>query len=440
VTRKRQRAIRGAAIVAVAAGVGACGEQLPILDLEGDLPIETLTLEVRLPWEEFGSDLQVWGTYGLPQQLPYAVVAHEFGDSLESRGLMRVNPFPETITAPDTNGVNLPDSLFTVPTGRVVLRIDTIRTRPEEPVTLVLETLPQEWDARTATWDMAVDTVFRTVEWEEPGAGPVTFLGQGLWDPSVEGSDSVVVELDSAAVAVLNDSLGALRGFRIRSAEAETRLRVTGGSLRGDARPSFNPDTTVALATSLWALTFIHSPELKPQAGDIVVGGAPAVRSVFSIDLPAEVTGDEEFCSQVKCPFPLDPDEVVLANLVLTGRAQERAFAPVDTLLLDIRPVVNPDLLPRAPLGEAILFLANRVPPEIFNDDDPGSVQVNLTFYIRDLLKGETAGGNPVYPTVVLHGPLEPLALEAMRFSGPEGANPPELRLLLTVSEEVKLR
>ncbi len=426
-----------AAVVVTAAG---CEETFPTLSLDDDLPIEAVTVEIRLPYSEFGSDFDVIGTYGLQSSLPLLTVAHEFGDSLEANALFRTGEFPASITAPDTLGTNRTDSLYTVPTGRLVVRLDTLAARPDSTFSLVAELLDMEWDRATANWEFAVDTVLRTEAWTEPGAGPGVLLGEGAWDAELEASDSLVIPLDSAGVAALQDSTGMARGLRIRMADSGRRVRLTGLDFRGDARPSFNADTTVTVTASTLASSFIHAPELIPAEGDLTVGGAPAWRSVFKVTLPDELEGNEEVCAEVTCPVKLTPERVVFAGLQLTGKTQDEAYIPVDTLLVDMRSIVNPGILPRSPLTSTIIPFPASVPPELFFPEaDPELVEIPVTFYIRDLIRGETAGGEEVFPGIAILVPLEPLSFGAMRFYGPDSDHPPTIRLLLTLSDEVDL-
>ncbi|MGD8601336.1 MAG: hypothetical protein PVF19_08325, partial [Gemmatimonadota bacterium] len=86
---------------AVAAGlvvaVVACQEQVPTALDDGPLPEEPLTIEVELPWSEFGSNLQVLGGFSSAASIPTPVVAHGYGGTLEARTLMRFDSLPPAI-------------------------------------------------------------------------------------------------------------------------------------------------------------------------------------------------------------------------------------------------------------------------------------------------------------------------------------------------------
>ena len=94
--------------VAVVMGVSllwiGCVEKTPTSIDDDLLPDQPVTVEIFLPWTEFGSALQVYGGYGAPNELGLGVVAHEFGGTLEARTLVRHGAYPRSASVRDTTG------------------------------------------------------------------------------------------------------------------------------------------------------------------------------------------------------------------------------------------------------------------------------------------------------------------------------------------------
>jgi hypothetical protein len=63
-----------------------------------------------------------------------------------------------------------------------------------------------------------------------------------------------------------------------------------------------------------------------------------------------------------------------------------------------------------------------------------------LGAYVEQLIAGDTASATEVPRTLALLSSFEPLSLYFASFHGPGSPYPPELRLILTLGEEVRLR
>ncbi len=430
--------ILGGALALFTAG---CGELLPTFGFPRDIPIDATSFEVRIPLSEFGSNIRTFGGFGLAADLRSATVANQFGGALNSHAVIRVDTLPTELITPDSLDDVRVDTAFTVPRGRLVIRLDTIGARPTSDLTLVAEALSQSWDFFTATWTMAVDSITRQEAWTEPGGGSVTPLGQGSWDTLAEGSDSLVIELDSTGLALIQDlEYPGKGGVRIRMADPGERVRIRSVSLIGNARPSFKPDTLVDISALVPETSFIFDQGPQPNPGEWIVGGAPAFRTVLDVSIPDEVTADPEICAQITCPIQLTPELVLFAGLVLTGAPVEPQFLPLDTLLVDARGVADPDALPRSPLGNPVIPFSARAGPELFQSGGDLAVEIPVTLYVQDLIRGSTPGGDPVFPTLALLTPFEPFAFEVMRFRGAGLEGEPYIRLLLTAGGEVDLK
>ena len=419
--------------------LAACAEDLATT-LAGDLiPVSAVSVEVRLPFSEFAEDLQVWGGYGRASQLPTGIVARSYEGLLDARTLVGWLSYPASAFVTDPTGSTRNDTLLTFVGGKVVARFDTISSVTEGPVTLALGALQTEWDPGSVTWTLSVDSVGDQRPWPEPGAGPVVPLSTALWDPAE--SDSVVFQIDSAGVAIWADTVAGKKGARLEAVTEGVRLDVRSVSLSLTTRPSINPDTLVNLGVTARSRTFVYHPPPEVAEGSIIIGGVPAWRTVFSMNLPRVLNGPPELCARVGCPHTLAAKSLVSASLVLRSEAPPPAFQPTDSLVLDVRPVLEPSRLPKSPLGFSLAgFLGVKVPPEYFGEDAGSEVIVPLGAYVEQLIAGDTVPAAEVPRTLALLSSLEPLSLYFASFHGPGSPYAPELRLILTLGDEVRIR
>lgn len=422
-----------ALVAALLVGLTACEEQTPSsLDPE---PIPVRSVEVELPWAQFGESIEVYGGYGSPSDLGSMIVATEFEGALESRALVRPTDYPLTAVVLDSTGTNRIDSAFVFISGRIVARVDTFATLPEAPVELSASILDAEWHAGSASWSMAVDTFENQLQWTEPGAGPVTLLGTAIWDPAA--GDSIVWAIDSAAVAAIGSVEGSTSGLRVDMVTPGARLPLREVALRLDTRPSLNPDTIISLDVPPATQTFIYSPEPAPTPGRLRVGGAPAWRSIVRMNLPTELTGPVALCERIGCPFTLTASALNNARLLLTSAAVEDGFHPADSLFIDTRTVLDESLLPKSPLSTSLSGgLGIAVSPSIFDGEGGVEVSLPVTPFIQDLL---TDDGATPRRSLALLTTFEPLGLAWGSFRGPGMVGEPRLRLILTVADTVVL-
>ena len=426
-------------LMALCAGtLVGCTEEMPTAT-DGDLlPTEVLTVEVSLPFAQFGRDLQRFSGFGTPYSLLTIVVAREYQGELEARGLVRWAPVATVLSVMDSTGATRPDSSLTFLSGRVVAVIDTLTSVFDGPVTLAAGALQDTWHPHTPTWELAVDTIGERAPWTSPGGGPVHPMGTGEW--TLEQGDTLIIELDSADLGIWTDSATTSTGLRLEAETAGARMVIRGVQLRLNARPSSNPDTVVEMVVSTNGATFVYDPPPVPSDSGIVIGGAPAWRTVFQVELPEFLDGPPELCAKVGCPFELDADAVSFAALVLTTEAAPPAYQPKDTVRLDVRTVLAPAALPKSPLGAAMAgALGHALPPEYFGVSAGVEVSIPITGYVKTLIGGETATGDPVPTTIALLSVQEPSALELATFQGLEGANPPYLKLILTLGDRIQI-
>ncbi len=425
-----------AGLVSASWGLLACEETTPTSSDGQLIPIQTRTLEFVLPFDEFAEGVEVFGGYGSTAELFESVLAANYRGVLESRVLIRFSEFPWQASVRDSTGTTRADSAFTFVGGRIVARFDTTEAnRPENPVMLSAGLLPDGFDASSVTWTTSVDTINDFSSWPEPGASPVVSLGEAEWDPAE--SDSVVFELDSLQVTQFGDTLEAGPGMRLDLTSDGVRMNLLSSDLRLYARPNVNQDTLVTLNARPTAQTFIYDPFPLPAEDGIRIGGAPSWRTVLTLDLPAALDGTPELCAQITCPIAITPERLNAASLVLTTAPSEEAFVPSDSLFLDARAVLAPELLPKSPLGTSLVGgLGVSISPSAFAEESGRTITVPVTSFVRALFDGS---GSEIVRDLVLLTPLEPFSIGFGSFAGPGTDGEPSLRLILTVADTVEI-
>lgn len=420
-----------------ALGSVACGERTPT-SLDPDLvPSTPTSVEVRLPWEAFGSNLRVDGGYGTVHELGTGMVARSFGGVLDARTLVRFTTLPTTASVTDSSGTSRTDTLLTLRGGRVVAFIDTLASVTPGPVTLELGAVAQRWHAASASWSLAVDTVGDHTPWPAPGAGPMARVATAVWDPAK--GDSVVFLLDTVALKLFRDTADVRQGALLGLLTPGARLQVDNVSLRATVRPSLR-DTLIDLTADKDALTFLYSPSAGPAGDALRVGGVPAWRTSLDIAVPARLDGPPELCAVVACPTQLTASRLNYAALVLSTRRTEAAFQPSDSLGLDVRAVYDPSALPKSPLGTALIGgYGKRLAPELFAAGEGTEVEIPITGFVRALLQGDTVGGFPPPHSLALLSAIEPSSLAFASFFGPGTSKAPRLRLIVTIGRSVEL-
>lgn len=439
-SNERRTGLRLALGAAVSlATVAACSEQTPTA-LTGDaLPGEPVTVAIELPWEEFASDLVVIGGYGAPSELGTGVLANAFAGTLNARTLVRFGAYPQSASVRDTTGTVVTDTDLTVTGGRVVAIFNRRSSIVSGPVTLTLGAMQEPWDRSSADWVHAVDSVDFELPWSQLGGGAVVPLDTAVWTPTA--GDTLFFALDSAEVAAWSDDAENVHGGRIDLITEGHRLAVSSVGLQLEVQPSVNPDTTIFVDVADRAVTFIYDPEPAPPADGMRVGGVPAWRTIFDLDVPTQLSGPPALCDAVGCPVTLDPGEISYAALVLRTRAAEDAFQPGDTVGIDAREVLSREALPKAPLGASVFGTSGRrFPAALFRADAGTEVEIPITSFVRNLLEGVDPETQIPYPnTLALLSIFEPRTIGYASFYGPGGPDAPMLKLIVTVGPSVEL-
>ncbi len=434
------RSTRAALIAATAITLAACQDETPT-SLGADLlPPQPLTIELELPWSQFGSNLAVFGGYSRPSRMREGVVAKAYADTLNANTLVRFASYPASASVRDSDGTLRTDTDISFFGGYFVAFFDTLASTNTGPVTLQFGALQTAWHPPSATWTSAIDTVGDRRAWPEPGGGPITPMVTLDWNPTV--ADSVQFFLDSAQVATWSDPTDPTTGARLELLTDGARLRVVGGALRLNTRSSINPDTVPILTAQAQQVTFIYDVTAAPPADGMRVGGAPAWRTVLDVAVPAQLTGPPALCAAVGCPFTLQPRHVSYAALGLRTRQPEVAFQPTDSVRLDVRPVLARSALPKSPLGTSLVPdpAGLLVGPALFGAQAGSLVEVPITNYVRAILSGPDPAGRPPPTTIAILSSNEPSSFTFAEFFGPGGPNEPVLKLVLTVSPPMELQ
>ena len=417
-------------LAALTAVLAACGNQTPTTVDDAVFPVTVVTSEIRFSHDEFASAVQVLGGFGRASGVAHPLIASEFGeDSLEAHTLVRFGPIPSSVSVRDSAGTTVTDPSLTLVSARAVLRFDTLAA-PPGPVTLSASLIHERWDPASATYAHAVDTIGEQVPWGSSGGGATTPISTAVWDPAE--SDSVFFPIDTLAIQNWDDTNNQARGMLLRMVTPGARVKVRAANLVLDVIPSIRPDTIVTTDTYSEYVTFIYDPVASLPGGVLQVGGAPAWRTIFEIDLPDSIPARGEMCPTGRCNLPLTADGVTLAALVLTAGPTGTSLRPTDTLFVDARPVYSPQHLPRAPLGQSIQIPFVEVPPEIFASADGATLEIPITRFVKDLLRGVTQDSLPAPNTLALLAGIEPQSFELMRFLGPGTQSPPVLRILVS--------
>ena len=445
---KRYWAAYGALFAGVLAG---CSEKSPTATVEEFVGhLQPRTVEVLLPFEEFSDGVQVLGGYGTPASMGRGILARDF-QGLTSRVLIRFGFYPESVGLLEpTTGVVTSDPDYSVVGGRLVLFFDTVQGVALGPADISAAALQQSWEVRTVNWEVAVDTAGNRTEWVQPGGGVTVPIGSGTFDrqfgrpegDTIAFNDSVSIAVDSAQMAAWADTSDVSRGVLVAMEDAGRRIVLEAARLRLIVRPSLLPDTLVEDTALGGESSFIYDPLPGLPTEGLRVGGAPSWRTVVSLDLPRVLDGPAEVCAVVVCPFDLVETgaQVNLAELVLTTRMSDPAYALFDTLTVDLRTVVAPELLPKSPLGAQLAgAFGKSLLPVMFSEASDTRIAFPMTGIVTDLLLGDSAKLANTPDNVVFLSLIEPPSLGFASFHGPGTPGAPALRLVLTVAGTLTL-
>lgn len=425
--------------ILLAAPLAACTDEPPSVTGPGTFPGRPSTYELIVPAQDFARGLGSFvGTSG-PRDVGYLLVANQFDGTLNARTLAKLGDFPAAVSFTQ-GGTARTDSVFTYGRGTLVTRLDTLHSTSSGPIELQIWAAGQDWDPASTTWDLAVDTTGARVRWREPGGTRAVLLSRVSISNPGSGVDSLLIPIDSLSVQRLAGKT--YPGLVVTATGAQGRIQLAGSfSLRTAAHPkSASPDTAIAVNVGPGAQTFVYTPDQPRSTTAWEVGGIRGARTLFHVDLPRTVrscTGAGA-CSQVPLRG-VTLNEVSLLFRPLTVPGGFRAVGGVPTAL---RRVVEPELGPRAPLGDlandVIGVSPGRLPiygGSVFNP--PDSV---LSIPITSLATRLAAGDSTSVSFVLLSDlSVVPSVTTEPSFGAVWFAPAPRLRIVYTVSDRPSL-
>lgn len=434
------RRVQARALLLLVTASAGCTDVVPTVVSGDRIPIRTETVELRLPFSAFASDLRTYAGFGSASELAVPIVANQWAGELDAHLLIQFGELPRTISVlpPGATSGAQTDSTFRAVRGEVVLRWDTTAVAVTSSFGLEAEAILTDWDPRTATWELAADTLGGSSPWPEPGGGPARALGSFNWAPAV--TDTVTVPLDSATVAEWTDPEQRERGLRVRTTTEGSRLNLAGAVLRVRVRSEVNPDTVVVVDITDGISTFVYTPEPEATPGALRIGGVPAERATFRLALPEAVDPGPEECARVECPVPIEASGILYAALGLrTHPPPSSAFAPLDSASVELRPVLSPGRLPRSPVAPPVHEVLEAIPPEYFSAGGGSVYEIPMTGFLRAVVAEAVSSEDDEAGTVALLVAPEPQSLEVLSFYAPGSEFEPFLRMILNVAGGVVL-
>lgn len=308
-------------MVAVALLLACQREELVSVDPDEAPGVSTPTLEVLLLPQDVRSWVDtVFSGFSAPSGATF-VLAEDGSPDLTGRGLVRFRaPIQDSVFAFDSvSAAERFDSL------RFELDVDTVRTiLASTGTTLQLRAVLDEWDNRTANWELAVDSPGVSIPWSTGQGGA---LGDVLSEVVLESDDDTIAIFDLTAFSdsllrLWNDSSQANTGLAVVVADSG---HVVMGipRLRYNIIPEAAPDTAFEVrcpsTTSVFYCfplkTFIFDRSaVPPSQGVLRLAGIDGWRSFSEISIPDSIPVEG-----YPDPVPLRGSTINRAELYLTS-------------------------------------------------------------------------------------------------------------------------
>lgn len=382
----RYRGLLAAALIATA--LPACQDELPTATGEDRFPggERPASLELILEPSELLEDAAVFREFIDARDLGYLMLAQDFQGELDAHVLLRFEGFPDSLTL-TADGESQVDRDFTFGTARLITRVDTTASTSDQPVTLRLWSLAQEWDRETVSWTVAADGEGGRADWTVPGGTLDALLSETVWTPGdTATADTLAFEVDSLSVQAM--SAEDFPGLVITAETAGSRLQVGRFTLRLNIHPSVQSDTVVQQTVALGPQAFIFDPP-PPEPGELwSVGGVTGDRTVLRIRLPRVVPGCDANTGETCADISIDEVTVNSAALLLPPAAVPDGYRPFPDASVRVRSVLAPELGRRAPLGGVLS--ADSIPGEAFQPPLPATVPVEFTNALRGALAADS--------------------------------------------------
>jgi hypothetical protein len=420
------------ACVAGAVAVAACGDEGPT-GVGSDLLGEGVrTYEVVFDASEFLVADTTYDRIGTLDDAQFRMAAHAFGGELDARTLFALSR-PNTVTY-TSGGTTSTDSIAAVVGGTLTLVVDTVATSPG-PIALEVLEVTEAWARAAATWTVRLDTAGVTEVWTTPGGSPGASVGSGTWT----GGDTLRITMDSAAVAVWSDTLGAQLGGLVRTTTPDARIFFHSVTFQYDVRP-VGADTVIQAGTIV-ASKIIATPEPSAaEAGVLRVGGLPAWRSLLRFQPVADMRIHCGPGQPAGCTIPLADATINTATVLLHPHpaGSRRVERP---LRIEGRGVLAGPGVPviRSPLTPPLGAPTDTLSPALFADPTTGGpVRLSVTGFIRAQFDPPTDDPPPEW--LALTAVSERGQFGYAAFGGITSHQPPRLRLVVSVPDAVLMR
>ncbi len=415
-------------------GLTACGQETPV-ELGGLIPGGGIrTAEMVFDASAFLEWDSVRTGFLQPVDADFMVAAAGYEGGLDAHSLFRLQAMPRTVAYNDTLGTLRVDSLPALVSGRLALRVDTLRAVASEPVQVAVYRVDEAWDPRSVNWSLRVDTGSVQLAWAEPGGTKADLINSAHHIPG----DSVLnFDVDAAALELLRDSTVNNLGLLVQVQTPGARLEFTSAWLHFTVRPSARPDTLISDSVSIGTKTFMLSSAPDPT-NTLLMGGVPTWRTYLKFQDRLDTLAIPCPGSSAGCTLRLGDAVLNYAAVELQPVTGSPGFALLDTVFVEPRTVLPLDGVPlaRAPLGVQIGGFA-AIPPTA----GPGlaaSLEVPITPLIASLAGDSLARANAPRIMTLLGSPEgESVGLGAF---GSLAAGPlaPRLRLIYSVTKEVQ--
>lgn len=434
----RRILIAAVSVAGLGIALTACGDEDPTEVGSGLIGPGATTFEVVLEADEFLLADTTYDGLGHFREASFRIAANEFGGEFTAHTLFQITR-PFTVSyAPTEGGTSQTDSLAAIRGATLTLVVDSLATT--EPLFLEVLPLTESWDPATVTWDVRHDTAGEAEAWTTPGGTTAGVVGQGVWSG---GTDTVVIQIDSADAAVWQDAIAAARGALIRAATPDSRVRFRSIQFRFDVSPEENPDTVLQAGSANRTDHIAESGPLPAPEAELRVGGIPVWRSLLHFrdlrDLVLDICAATNDPALPSCDVPIRDASISLASLLLHPRAVQghRVELP---LRIDGRAVLAAPNVPltRSPLTTPYGFMADSIPTSVFAEASPEDtrVAVPLTTYLRTLVDEGGDDREESIAWLALTAFSEGATYGYAAFSSMESAFPPRLRLVLTIPNE----
>jgi hypothetical protein len=408
----------------------ACTEETPT-DVGDDLlpSGDVLTFEVVLPASAFLLADSSFSGFNKPPEAVFGVIANRFENVFDANTLLRFSLPPRTVSVRTTGTTIVVDSQPRFSTGRMVVKFDTLHSTVR-PVKLALYRTAEEWDI-SATWPLRVDTLGVKLPWMTPGGTRGAQIDTATW----AAGDSVIFNVDSATIAIWNDSTNRARGAILTSGTDGSRIRMLSTTVRIDTRSTVRPDTALTVDVVPTFRTFVSNPTLTTPSGGIRVGGLPTWRAFirFRDDLGSLVVPCNN--GQSSCSVRLDSVHINRAQLLLRPAVTPVGFVPEDSVYIEARPILTGPTVPleRSPLGTfAGSVISRLMPASLFRAPTAADVvTLDVTQFLAHQFDETVTAGNRLPFILALLQFAETTTVGFATFE--EG---PMLRLILTTTTE----